>query len=144
MKEGEIVGFGFNIARQKNYNVLYLKGRFIGKEAEDFLAEVEKTLAQSLTQQLVIDLSGLEYIGSQGIAALTGLSTKYQIILAGASPKVKGILDMLKLDQIFKVYPTLQTALQQPTPKASPAGEPRPNGGGLPPAEGEARLWRLA
>ena len=82
------------------------------RETEDFLKEIETQLTQMQIKKIVVDLAGLEYIGSQGVASVTWLSSKYpEVVLAAISPKIKETLQMLKLDQIFKVYPTVQAAL---------------------------------
>ena len=107
------MSFTFEVKAQDNQIIIHLKGRFIGKEAEDFLKEIEKNLDQFQGKYLVVDLAGLEYVGSQGVASLTWLSTKYQVSLAAASPKIKETLRMLKLDQIFKIYANVADALKQ-------------------------------
>lgn len=102
----------FSISHYDDYTLLYLKGQFIGKEANAFLEEVENTLTQTPVKHLVIDLSSLDYIGSQGAAVLISLSTQYPIILVGISPKIKNALQLLKLDQMFKIYPTLEDVVR--------------------------------
>lgn len=109
----------FTVEQQKECTVVHLKGRFIGKEVEDFLKEIETQLTQTQVKQLVIDLAGLDYIGSQGVASLTWLSTKYPVALAAASSKIGETLRMLKLEQVFKVYTTVQEAVDQPTMNTS-------------------------
>lgn len=113
------MSFEFEVESQKEQIVIHLNGRFLGKEAEDFLKEIENNLAQFQDKYLVIDLANLEYIGSQGVASLTWLSTQYKVSLAAAGPKIKETLRMLKLEQVFKIYSTVEEALDQTNTTAS-------------------------
>lgn len=113
------MSFEFEVKPQEEQIVIHLKGRFLGKEAEDFLKEIENNLAQFQDKHLVIDLANLEYIGSQGVGSLTWLSTKYKVSLAAAGPKIQETLRVLKLQQVFKIYPTVKEALDQANTTAS-------------------------
>ena len=73
-------------------------------------AEVRKTILGALktTPEVKVDLSGVEYIDSSGIAAMVeGLqfanSNKRTFSLTNPSNQVRSILELARLDQVFDI-----------------------------------------
>jgi len=67
---------------------------------------------------VVLDLSGLDYIDSSGINALLDAqrrfsTTGHQIVLAAVSPRIQRILQIVALEQVIPVYPTLDAAMKR-------------------------------
>ena len=81
--------------------------------------KVDASLAAVIGEQpsrLVVDLSGVSYIDSSGLAALiTGAKNVEtyggKFMLASVQPDVQSILEVARLNQFFLVYPHVDAAL---------------------------------
>jgi hypothetical protein len=67
-------------------------------------------------KQLVIDLSGVPYIDSAGLGAVIEAKQKVEayggeFALAGLQNTVHSIFEMLRLDQVFSIFPDVNAAL---------------------------------
>lgn len=72
-------------------------------------------LTEARTQAIVVDLGGVTYMDSSGVATLVeGLQQigKYQgkFRLANLRPEVQGVFELSRLDKVFDVYDTLEQA----------------------------------
>lgn len=82
------------------------------------LGQVENSLRQCIQQGLrnmVLDLSGLNYIDSAGLGVLAvcvGLMEKAggTLAIAGATGQVSRLLELTHLDRAVGIYPDLQSA----------------------------------
>ena len=101
-----------NITQQNEVFIVSLQGRFGGQDANEFLQEVEKVVGPDKKMKLVVELSQLEYIGSRGSSALVGLTTNYQVKFAAVSDNIKNIFEMLRLNQVFDIYPSVDKAIK--------------------------------
>jgi len=68
-------------------------------------------------QKAVINLSGVAYVDSSGLATLVEAHQKIKnaggkLKLAGLSPKVKSLFEMTKLEKLFEIYATEDDALK--------------------------------
>ncbi len=77
--------------------------------------EIRKVLTTRLTS-LVIDLGGVSYMDSSGVATLVEamqLTRRGQtkLVLCGLQPKVKSIFEIARLDTVFTIVDTVDTAL---------------------------------
>jgi anti-sigma B factor antagonist len=66
--------------------------------------------------RLVIDLSDVSYIDSAGLASLIQGMQKVEayggkFLLAGLQETVRSIFEISRLDQVFQVFPDVDTAL---------------------------------
>ena len=85
--------------------------------------DVSPRIAASLTEmidrkpeKLVVDLSEVTYIDSSGLAALIEAMQnvdKYngKFALAGLQENVRPIFEIARLDQVFRIYPDVDSAL---------------------------------
>ena len=67
-------------------------------------------------QQLVVDLSRVTYIDSAGVAALIQAMQGVEayggkFALAGLQETVRSIFEISRLDQVFQIFPDLDTAM---------------------------------
>jgi anti-sigma B factor antagonist len=67
-------------------------------------------------KQLVIDLSGVSYIDSAGLGAVIEAMKQVEayggkFALAGLQKTVRSIFEMSRLDQVFSIFPDVDTAL---------------------------------
>lgn len=70
-------------------------------------------------KRLVVDLSGVPYIDSSGLAVLIGAMQSLELeggvfLLAGAQEGVRMILESARLDQYFRLFPDVQSAAAAP------------------------------
>ena len=70
-------------------------------------------------KRLVVDLSQVPYIDSSGIAVLIGAMQSLEheggvFLLAGAQEGVRMIFESAKLDQYFRLYPDVESAVAAP------------------------------
>jgi anti-sigma B factor antagonist len=67
-------------------------------------------------KQLVVDLSGVSYIDTAGLAAVIEAMQEVEayggkFALVGLQKTVRSILEMSRLDQIFSIFPDVEAAL---------------------------------
>ena len=81
--------------------------------------EVRSALREVIDEKpkrLVVDLSQVPYVDSSGLAVLIGAKQELEaeggvFMLAGAQQTVRTILESAKLDQYFRLVPTVDAAL---------------------------------
>jgi len=91
------------------------------------LAAYLQTCAEG-QQQVILDLSGLEYISSAGLrvlmlAAKQSKAQKGTLLLTGLQPLVKEILEISKFTTVLTILPSLRDALAKASPAALAAFE---------------------
>jgi anti-sigma B factor antagonist len=74
-------------------------------------------LVKMKIQRIVVDLTGVSYMDSSGVATLIeGLQMchKYDgtLVVAGLRQNVREVFELTKLDKIFKIYEDAETALK--------------------------------
>jgi anti-anti-sigma factor len=70
-------------------------------------------------KRLVVDLTRVPYVDSSGIAVLIGAMQSLELeggtfMLAGAQEAVRIILESARLDQYFRLFPSVEAALSAP------------------------------
>ena len=75
-----------------------------------------KSLIAEKPKQLVVDLSRVSYIDSSGLAVLiegmqSVASYGGKFALAGLQEGVRPIFEIARLDQVFRIYPDVDSAL---------------------------------
>lgn len=94
--------------------------RLVGELDADDAPAVRKMLAEQVlegTGSLVLDLSGLTFIDSAGLAALIAAhkgtrTAGTSLVLAGLNGPVAKIMSVTGLDTVMTVAPTVEAALQ--------------------------------
>jgi len=79
------------------------------------LREVLTAHAEARRPALVIDLSGVTYIDSSGLATLIeyvqrAFGFEGRFALGGVSERLRTVFDIARLDQVFAIFPTLAEA----------------------------------
>ena len=87
------------------------------------LREILDVHAQAQRAALVLDFVGVSYVDSSGLATLVEYVRKVQdfggkLALAAVNTRVRTILDLVRLSEIFPIYPTVAEA------KVAMAGPP--------------------
>lgn len=103
------------MARKQESNVLPLDGE-IDLHVSPEVAESLRVMIQDKPKQVVVDLTKVTYLDSSGLAVLIeGMQNvqKYggRFGLAGVQEDVKHVFDIARLDQVFQIYPDVDTAL---------------------------------
>src|SRR5437016_2796230 len=96
-------------------NVLPLEGEIDLHVSPDIAASLASMVA-ARPARLVVDLSGVTYIDSSGLAVLiqaTQTVEEYggKLTLAGMNEDVRSIFEMARLDQFFLIFPHVDAAI---------------------------------
>jgi len=116
--------------------LVVVKGPLDAKNVPGFKATLEKQVAQGV-RGLVLDLEGVKYVNSTGLAYLINLSEligerRGILCLAGVQPKVKIILDTMGVAGFFRICASVGDAVKdlgkgaRPPKPAAPPAAPRP------------------
>jgi anti-anti-sigma factor len=103
--------------------VVALAGELDLASAPSLVAELEALRGRA--GRLVIDAARLSFIDSSGLNALvaTARATDRPIVLAGASEHVSRVVEMVRLEEILQVAPSVEEALRRPAPTRGSDGE---------------------
>lgn len=74
------------------------------------------TLLGEGAERMVVDLSGVEYMDSSGVASLVKLLARVRrdgiaLRLAGLNPRVRSVFEITRLDTVFEIFANQQEAL---------------------------------
>ena len=94
--------------------LIQLNGRLDAKSSERVKTALQ-TLADQDQTKIIIDLQGVPFIDSSGLAALvSGLRTVRErggiIVLSGAQSQAQLVFRLTMLDRVFAIHPTYQAA----------------------------------
>ena len=96
-------------------NVLPLQGE-IDLHVSPGIAASLATMVSAHPARLVVDLSGVTYIDSSGLAVLIQAMQNVEeyggkLTLAGVNENVRSIFEMARLDQFFLIFPHVDAAM---------------------------------
>ena len=99
-------------------NVLPLDGE-IDLHVSPRIATSLRAIIDQKPSRLVVDLSGVSYIDSSGLAVLIeGMQNVEayggKFVLAGLQENVRPIFEIARLDQVFIIFPHVDAALAAP------------------------------
>ncbi|UCE77507.1 MAG: STAS domain-containing protein [Gammaproteobacteria bacterium] len=104
----------FPVEDKHGFSVITLKGEVDLKNSPD----ARKVILNNLKKRrhVLVDLSGVEYIDSSGVASLVeGLqyarSNDLGFSLVGVSEAAMNVLRLARLDQVFRIYASLEDGL---------------------------------
>jgi anti-sigma B factor antagonist len=115
--------FSVTIRQAGPVSLLDVSGRLTSFEVGALRDSISRLLKQG-RKNIVLNLSGLQYLDSSGIGELariyvTVVKQSGQLKAVGLSPKVEEILKITKLYQVFPEFPSEEAALQS-FPESSP------------------------
>lgn len=95
-------------------NIVALEGEIDLHESQTVKEGISPLIEQKLPK-IFVDLSGVSYIDSSGIAVLIDGLQRAQayggsLLLCGMGEKVKNIFQIARLDQVFPIFPDVATA----------------------------------
>lgn len=108
-----------NLEQKSNQNVyiITLRGKLIGyPEVEELNSHIRYLRGQNVNR-VVLDLSYLDWMGSMGLGALISCMTAMRnaggdMRLSGLNEKIKNLMSMTKLDQVFQIFDSADLAVQ--------------------------------
>src|SRR5271163_2003372 len=100
---------------EENIPVVCISGD-VDLETSPQLRDFLKPKSAKKTPALLLDFSGVNYIDSSGLATLIEYFQSVQgyggkLALASLSPRVKNVFEIVRLEQIFTLYPDVPSAL---------------------------------
>lgn len=101
----------------KGFTVISVKGELDINSSPDLKAVLTKLIDKKIFQMMV-NLEGVTYIDSSGLATLIETVQHVRkgngvMSLVGMSAKIKNLFEITKLDRLFKIYSTQEEALSQ-------------------------------
>src|SRR5947199_9508721 len=101
---------------QDRSNVLPLKGEINLHVSPSVTPSINQKIDKK-PERLVVDLSGVTYIDSAGLAALIQATQKVEayggkFLLAGLQETVRSIFEISRLDQVLQIFPDADAALR--------------------------------
>ncbi len=80
-------------------------------------ATFEETIDKSHGIDIILDLTGVQYMDSSGLGSLLKsyvAAQKYggRVALAGLIPRVRDLLQLTKIEPLFRIFPTPAEAIQ--------------------------------
>ncbi len=112
--------------RYSDVRVAQVSGRVDHSGAEAFRLQLWPLLRDCAAgrDQLVLDLSGLEYISSAGLRVLMLAAREVKprngcVVVASLQPVVREIFEISRFNLLFKVYPDVAQALSELSPAAA-------------------------
>jgi anti-sigma B factor antagonist len=98
----------------KDILILSADGGLNMDNADQFVTELE-TVVESGIRKLIVDCTKLNYISSWGMRILTQLHKKLaahggDVKLAGVQSPIMRLLELVKLDRSFQIYPNVDEA----------------------------------
>jgi len=113
---GEPLEFSATIRRSAEVSLIDLNGRLTFFEV-GILRENITRLVREGRKQMVLNLSGLQYLDSSGIGELARMYVMVvksggQMKVVGLTPKIEEVLKITHLYQVFPEFPDEQAALQ--------------------------------
>ncbi|MBI5058164.1 STAS domain-containing protein [candidate division KSB1 bacterium] len=100
---------------EKDVIVIHLHGRITGVQDTDDFHNVIETILTSDFKNAVLDIKGVDWMNSTGLALLVRAYTQLheagcRMHIAGASPAVQTVLHTTKLDSVFGLFPNVAEA----------------------------------
>lgn len=116
------MAFSIQIRQADKVSLVEVSGRLTSFEAQTFREAIQRLLRQG-NNNIVLNLTGLEYLDSSGIGELVRnylavVKKGGAIKVVGLAPKVGEILKVTQLYQVFPEFPDEESALES-FPKSS-------------------------
>ena len=97
--------------------ILTLNGELKIVSAEDSKTRINNSITEANAKKVVLDLSGLEFLDSAGLAVFISAYKKMtveegKIAICGLNGQPKTIFEISNMQRIINVFPTLDEALR--------------------------------
>jgi len=96
--------------------LLALTGEVDFAKAPELRQALMSVIDSESPQKLVLDLAGISYMDSSGVATLVEAmqaqrKAKHDMVLCGLQPRVKSVFEISRLDAVFTIVTTRDEAL---------------------------------
>jgi anti-sigma B factor antagonist len=96
--------------------VISLQGNLMGGPDASLINGKLHELVEAGKQHVVLDLKGMDFVNSSGLSILIGgvstmKSAGGSLTFANASEKIAGLITITKLDQLFRLFPSIDAAV---------------------------------
>lgn len=120
MGQVESMNFSVSVRQAEDVSLVDVIGRLTSFESKAFRLMIQGLLKQGQTN-IVLNLTGLEYLDSSGIGELvrnymTVVKQGGAMKVVGLAPKVEEILRVTQLYQVFPEFPDEASALESFSP----------------------------
>jgi anti-anti-sigma factor len=93
------------------------RGR-VDSQSAGHLGDILRSAMSNMPPLLVVDMSGVNYIGSKGLQALLSALSECRhaggdLKLAGVSPNVMHVLNIIQFDRLFSICRCVDSALAE-------------------------------
>jgi len=108
---------GLNVSEQYSISILALEGKIMGgPEAGEINDQIHQMIDQRRTK-IIIDMTKVEWMNSSGLGILIGAITTLKnnngdLSLVNVSERVQNLLKITKLNDVFSIYPDLDSAVE--------------------------------
>jgi len=112
---------GFHVSSRKalsdsSVTILDIKGDLAEQTAEEMALSLKRLLAAG-RRRIVLNLGGTDLISTQGIAECVAAQKRLrerggELKIAGASPELRRIFDLVALDKVIECYPEVRDAVE--------------------------------
>jgi len=114
--ESDDVDLVIDTRREGEAAVVSLQGEVTVFSSPTLRERLQEVL-QAGPRRVVLDLSGVLYVDSSGVATFVEAlretrSQQGEMVLAGASERVRGVIEIARLDTLFPMAGTVEEALE--------------------------------
>jgi len=104
------------LEEKKGFKIIHSEGTVDLYSSPELREEIQRQFKKCTT--LIIDLSGVEYIDSSGIATLVeGLQVSKKLgkrfILTGITEQVKDVFNLARLEKVFSIYNSVEEIINE-------------------------------
>lgn len=102
---------------KKNTLIVHIGGDFDLVSANDFREKIDRSIAETMSQNLILDLEKTTFIDSSGLGVIMGRYRKIkanngQMVIYGAKPGIKKIFEVSGILSLMPVCNTEKAAWQ--------------------------------
>jgi anti-sigma B factor antagonist len=106
----------FKTTHQGAVTIIQLQGNLMGGPDAAALNEKLHAVVAAGKNQVVVDLSGVDFMNSSGLSILIGgasllKNAQGKLVLACASPKIASLIKITKLSALFDQYNSIDEAV---------------------------------
>jgi len=100
---------------EKGIQILSVVGT-IDLEGKDYLANELESILFDENKGCILDLAGVDYIGSIGVSTILNIYRQFQkknrvLCIVNLLPHLKTVFEITKLDKIIKIYENTDNAI---------------------------------
>ena len=108
--------FNISVERKSEFTVVAIYGSVNMMDVDDFRQKLLSTIESEQGQDLIIDLSAMNFINSLGLGVLVTAQremkrVQHRLKLVHPQAEVQKMLETTKLTRLFAIYPDVDSAM---------------------------------